>query len=118
MSTTPFEIILASSPHREHVVAEIWIENAHLAELRHEAGQTWIELYPRKDGQPWNIEQSVLMWALSEAVARLGGAPRTGDHTSIESGGAVEEASPGPTLAVRLVSAILRLRSAEPLLTF
>lgn len=41
-----FEIIIASVPDRENVVAEIWHEQKMLAEVSNENGIVEVELYP------------------------------------------------------------------------
>lgn len=41
-----FEVIIASVPDRENVVAEIWYEQKMLAEVSNEDGNVEVELYP------------------------------------------------------------------------
>lgn len=71
MSTTKYEISIASVPDRDYVVAEIWVEDNLFAEIRREDTGTFIEVYPHPTGQPWSLECDRLSSILSEANARL-----------------------------------------------
>jgi len=67
---------IASTPDREDLVAEIWIDQHLLAELRQEAGQVRIQIYARPDGRPWDVSHPDLLTALSGAEKRLMGSSR------------------------------------------
>ncbi len=43
-----FEILISSPPDRNKLVAEIWFENRHIAEINHENDYLEIEIYPSK----------------------------------------------------------------------
>ncbi len=45
-----FEVIVASSPDRERLVAEIWFGNIHIAEIRFDEAEPEITLYAGQDG--------------------------------------------------------------------
>jgi hypothetical protein len=64
-------ISIASPPDRERLVAEIFFGDVQWAELNQESDILELEFYPRPDGQPWRIEFSNAINALSEAKARL-----------------------------------------------
>lgn len=65
------EIILASLPDRENMVAELWVEKSQLAEIQIEGSDLRVELYARRDGASWSIEYPVLLDALEKAARRL-----------------------------------------------
>lgn len=65
-------ISISSPPDRKKLVAEIFIEDQQLAELNQEnAEELFLEIYPRKDGQPWNISYEELVSVLDEARRKL-----------------------------------------------
>ena len=67
-----FRIQIASVSDRDEVVAEIWLGDAMVAEVRRgERGELQIEIYPRDSG-PWNLELKSWLAALVEAQRRLG----------------------------------------------
>lgn len=65
------EIVVASVPDRETVVAEMWVNGEQCAEIRQEEGTLIVELYPRPNGAPWLISHAELLTALEEASRRL-----------------------------------------------
>jgi hypothetical protein len=67
------EIILASPPDREKLVAEISVGNEMWGEINHESDKFEIELYPRRDGEPWRFSLDEMLAALDAAIKRLSG---------------------------------------------
>lgn len=65
-------IDIASPPDREKLVAEIFVDHEQLCELNIETGELTLELYPRKDGGPWQMPLQELMQALAKAKEQLG----------------------------------------------
>lgn len=66
-----FTIEIASVPDRDAVVAEIWLADRLLAELRDEAGQHRLQLYPSPSGGAWDLEPRQFLAALENARLRL-----------------------------------------------
>jgi hypothetical protein len=66
-------VFLASPPDREHLVAMIDMGAEQWAELNQEDGLLTLEIYPRRDGQPWVISYEAAMSALRKAKERLVG---------------------------------------------
>ena len=70
------EIIIASLPDRDQVVAEIWFEDDQFAELRHENDSLVFEIYSRPGNNgPWDIRFDELLEVLNAAKVRLMGTP-------------------------------------------
>jgi hypothetical protein len=67
------EVWLISPPDREHLVAELAVEQRQFAELNQESGELVVELYPKRDGGPWVFSFTELMAAFAEAKYRLTG---------------------------------------------
>jgi hypothetical protein len=65
------EIMLASPPYREKLVAQLWVEDFTyaLAEIDQDGPRPRIEFYDRGDGKPWQLEYEEVVTALSEAKA-------------------------------------------------
>ena len=63
---------IASPPDRENLVAELDVGNVQFAEVNHESEIPVIEIYPRRDGEPWVFECRALIDALNRALYRLG----------------------------------------------
>jgi hypothetical protein len=61
------EIILASPPDREFLVAELWAGDEQWAEVNREAGAIRVEIYGRRDGQPWLLDVDEALSALGRA---------------------------------------------------
>jgi hypothetical protein len=66
-------VSLASPPDREYLVAMINVGAEQWAELNQENGLLTLEVYPRRDGQPWMISYEAAMTALRNAKERLVG---------------------------------------------
>jgi hypothetical protein len=64
---------IASPPDREYLVAELFSENEQWAEVNQESGSLTVELYPRRDGQPWSLGFEETLMALRQAQQRLTG---------------------------------------------
>lgn len=65
------EILVASVPDREEVVAEIWLGGAMFAEIRSEGATLLIEVYNHRKPSPWGLEFVTLLDILMEAKRRL-----------------------------------------------
>ncbi len=46
---------IASPPDREKLVAELFYDDEQWAEIHQESEQLTLQLYPRRDGQPWEF---------------------------------------------------------------
>jgi len=66
-------VTVASPPDREYLVSEVFFEGDQWAEVNQESGSLTVELYPRRDGQPWRLDFEEAVAALLEAKQRLGG---------------------------------------------
>src|SRR5258708_37791673 len=58
------KIDIASPPDREKLVAQLSYDSEQWAEINQESTQLTLELYPRRDGQPWEF-------SFDEAITRL-----------------------------------------------
>jgi hypothetical protein len=67
---TGIDVVIASSPDRDDLVAELWQENEMLAEVASASGRMTVELFPRRDGQAWNLDLDELERALKAARLR------------------------------------------------
>ena len=67
------EINLASPPDRELLVAEVMVDDEQWVELNQEGGSLNLEVYPRRDGQPWRLDFDAAVAALVEMRRRLVG---------------------------------------------
>ena len=76
MSAT-IRVEIASPPDRERLVACLMVGNEQWAELSQEDETLELELYPRRDGQPWKISYEDAVAALIEAKSRLVGGSTT-----------------------------------------
>jgi len=65
-----FEIVIATVPDRENVVAEIWHGKQMLAEVSNEDGGYIVELYPREITR---ISLQAFLDILTEAQKKLSG---------------------------------------------
>lgn len=68
-----FSVSISSPPDRNFLVAEIMLSHEQLAELNQEQGILSLEIYPRRDGQPWQVNYDDMMQILTEAKNRLVG---------------------------------------------
>ena len=65
------EIVVASLPDREDLVAELYCGGVQWAELNTENGSLTLEIYPPPDGGPWILDYSAAMDVLSRAKHEL-----------------------------------------------
>jgi hypothetical protein len=65
------EIVIASVPDREELVAEIWDGDIMLAELSQDGGELVLRIYPKPTGEPWSFEMEELLQTLSRARSQL-----------------------------------------------
>lgn len=70
-----FSIEVTSVPDRNDLVAEIWLGQELIAELRHEHDSLQIQLYQPPDGQCWDVPYEEFAGALTQARDRLGPKP-------------------------------------------
>ena len=68
-----FRVALISPPDREFLTAEIMLDDEQLAELNQEEDSLTLEIYPRRDGQPWRVSYEAVLKALMKAKERLVG---------------------------------------------
>jgi hypothetical protein len=74
MINDDFEIVLASVPDKEHLVAEIWYKNEYFCELSQENPESaTLEIYPRRSGGPWSFGYTQAMSVIEKARERLVG---------------------------------------------
>jgi hypothetical protein len=71
--TTKMTVDLASPPDREKLVAQISYGREQWAEVHQEADALTLELYPRRDGKPWEFSFAEALAALRHAQQRLAG---------------------------------------------
>ena len=64
-------ISISSPPDREHLVAEIFIGDVQWAEINQEGEELEVEIYPRRDGEPWRFAFTEMMAMLNDASRRL-----------------------------------------------
>jgi hypothetical protein len=64
-------VSIASPPDRESLVAMIDFNGEQWAEINSESGDVRVELYPRRDGQPWVFDLADAMAAIDVARSRL-----------------------------------------------
>ncbi len=65
------EVDIASPPDRKKLVAEIFYDHEQWAEIHQEAGNLTLEIYPRRDGKPWEFSFEEALAALRHAQSRL-----------------------------------------------
>ena len=73
-SATKMSVDIASPPDREKLVAEIFYDHEQWAEIHQETGSLMLELYPRRDGKPWEFSFDEALKTLRHAERRLIGA--------------------------------------------
>ena len=71
MNPEHFKISISSPPDRDCLVAEIFMDNNQWAEVNQESGELMLELYPRKDGQPWVFDFETALEVLQAAKKKL-----------------------------------------------
>ncbi|HEV3257326.1 MAG TPA: hypothetical protein VG013_10635 [Gemmataceae bacterium] len=62
---------IASPPDRDKLVAPIMFADQQWAEVNQEKERLQLEIYPRRDGQPWLFDFEEAVQALLEARRRL-----------------------------------------------
>ena len=65
---------IASPPDREKLVAPIMLDGEQWAEVNQEKERLQVEIYPRRDGEPWVLDLEEVVEAFKEAQRRLLGA--------------------------------------------
>ena len=65
------EIVVASVPDREDLVAAVYCGGVQWAELNTESESLTLEIYPPTDGGPWVLDYSAAMDVLSRAKHEL-----------------------------------------------
>jgi hypothetical protein len=66
-------IDIASPPDREKLVAMLSYESEQWAEINQESEHLTLELYPRRNGEPWKFIYDEAIAALQQARKRLVG---------------------------------------------
>jgi hypothetical protein len=66
-------IEVSSPPDRDFVVANVMVGAHEFAEVNQESESLQIEVYPRRDGEPWRLDYSELVLALKLVKERLKG---------------------------------------------
>ena len=66
-----YEVLIASVPDREHVVAEIWCDECQLAEMRREGEEVFVELYPHPQLPAWDFNYQDLLHLLATGNQKL-----------------------------------------------
>ena len=66
-----FEITIASLPHREELVAEIYYENQQWVEISQETGKLIIQFYPHPKQKYWEFSLEEAMQVLEQAKNKL-----------------------------------------------
>lgn len=74
-TTYKFSVEVASVPDRDDLVAEVWLDQELIAELRHGPSGLQAQIYPAPPGQPWDVPYEEFTRALQEARDKLGPAP-------------------------------------------
>ena len=62
---------IASPPDRKKLVAEVLYENEQWAEISQDLGVFKLEIYPRRNGQPWLFPLDEALSTLQVAKERL-----------------------------------------------
>jgi hypothetical protein len=69
--TTKIEIVIASLPDRDNLVAELWCENKQLGELSQEHENLILELYPNSSQNSWIFRLDEILEVLEQAKYKL-----------------------------------------------
>jgi len=67
-----FSVQVASVPDRESLVAEVWLGQEQLAELRYEPEGVRMQIYSAPSGQPWDVPYDEFIRVLRKARDQLG----------------------------------------------
>jgi len=62
---------ITSMPDRDSLVAEIWLDDAQVAEVSREESGVQIEVYPLPGGAPWKVDVDEFNRAIKAAIDRL-----------------------------------------------
>ena len=68
---TEFDISLGSVPHRERLVADIFYNNKHFAEISHDNDEIIIEFYSNRDKGYWEFSFDEALQVLEKARLKL-----------------------------------------------
>jgi hypothetical protein len=66
-----FEIVIASLPHREHLVAEIYYNKMYWVQISHENEEPVIQFYPHPSEKYWEFSFDEALKILEEAKNEL-----------------------------------------------
>jgi hypothetical protein len=66
-----FAVELISPPDREKLTASVMVDHEQFAEINQEGEKPTLEVYPRRDGQPWVLDYEEAIAALVRAKTRL-----------------------------------------------
>ena len=75
---THIALDLATPPDREKAVIQLMVGSEQIAEINQESDTLTVEIYGRRDGQPWVIDFDELAVALENAKERLTGTSTPG----------------------------------------
>ena len=64
-------IEIASPPDREKLVAAIMLDGEQVAEVNQENERLQVEIYPRRDGEPWVFDLEEVVKTFKAAQQRL-----------------------------------------------
>lgn len=67
------QIVIASMPDKEKLVAELYWDDVMWAELSNETGVLKVRTWGKESGEPWEIPLQDVLGALSEAKKKLVG---------------------------------------------
>ena len=60
MKTTKWRVIIADMPHREDLLAEIWIDDEQFGEVYFREGEPIIEVYPHRITSDWRFDYEIV----------------------------------------------------------
>ena len=66
-----FEILIASLPHRERLVAEIYYNNVYWVQISQEKEELVIQFYPHPDEKYWEFSLDEALKILEQAKSKL-----------------------------------------------
>jgi hypothetical protein len=70
-SMSSISVQFCSPPDREKMIAAIMIDGEQLAEINQEHESLGVELYPRRNGEPWVLDLEEFMDAVGRAEKGL-----------------------------------------------
>ena len=71
MTTTEIRFCISSPPDRDQLVAEIFFRENQIAEINQELEDFHIEIYPKPDGEAWNLPIDQFQEIINEAKSLL-----------------------------------------------